>query len=143
MYLEFDVRLIGGNSKQGRVAIFTNGDWGTICEQGFGEYEAAVVCRQLGYHGPNPKIHNGIYFGGGIGPVHMQNLKCRRNANHIDDQCEWKIPNSGSNCDSHQRDVGVTCFDGKGTILYITKYIALVIYQVTLTLIPFIHIYNI
>ena len=34
---------------EGRVEICFHGNWGTICHYGWGESNAAVVCRQLGY----------------------------------------------------------------------------------------------
>ena len=34
---------------EGRVEICFSGNWGTICHYGWGEPDAAVVCRQLGY----------------------------------------------------------------------------------------------
>ena len=33
----------------GRLEIYLNGEWGTICEQGFGSDEAILACNQLGY----------------------------------------------------------------------------------------------
>lgn len=33
---------------EGRVEMCYNEDWGTICDNGFGRPEAAVVCSQLG-----------------------------------------------------------------------------------------------
>ncbi|KAL8583915.1 hypothetical protein ACOMHN_009668 [Nucella lapillus] len=36
-------------SRKGRVEVKINGTWGAICAEGFGEAEASVVCRQLGY----------------------------------------------------------------------------------------------
>jgi len=45
------VRLAGGSyPSQGRVEVYCNGQWGTICStSGFGSAEAETVCRQLGY----------------------------------------------------------------------------------------------
>ena len=34
---------------EGRVELFRHGHWGTICDSYFGDEEADVVCRQLGY----------------------------------------------------------------------------------------------
>ena len=45
------IRLQGGNdSNQGRVEIYCNGQWRTICADGFGSHNASTVCKQLGYN---------------------------------------------------------------------------------------------
>ncbi len=33
----------------GRLEIFINGQWGTVCDELFGITEAHVACRQLGF----------------------------------------------------------------------------------------------
>ena len=44
-----DVRLVGGpNQKEGRLEVKHNGQWGTVCNDGFTENAAKVVCRMLG-----------------------------------------------------------------------------------------------
>eukprot|EP00435_Cladocopium_sp_Y103_P035130 s947_g9.t1 len=35
----------------GRVEVFYNDHWGTVCKDGFGAVEAQVVCNELGLVG--------------------------------------------------------------------------------------------
>ena len=45
------IRLQRGTySNQGLVEIYCNGEWGTMCDDFFGYFEATVICRQLGYN---------------------------------------------------------------------------------------------
>lgn len=45
------VRLRGRGSTNyaGRVEIFHNGTWGTICDDAFDRRDAGVICRMLGF----------------------------------------------------------------------------------------------
>ncbi len=43
------VRLVdGAHENEGRLEICINGQWGTVCNDGFDIDAARVVCRQLG-----------------------------------------------------------------------------------------------
>ena len=47
---ENDVRLVDGNQKSnGRLEVCIHGQWGSVCETGFDEVDAQVVCRELGF----------------------------------------------------------------------------------------------
>ena len=46
-----DVRLLGGQSKyEGRVEFCYSGSWTSVCPIGWDYREAAVICRQSGFH---------------------------------------------------------------------------------------------
>ena len=59
------VRLIGGMSaNEGRVEVYHNDQWGTVCRNGWGDVDARVVCDQLGYFGEANAV-SGNQFGRG------------------------------------------------------------------------------
>jgi len=49
--LTVTVRLAGDNRSQnaGRLEIYYNATWGTVCNRGFDHTDAQVACSMLGY----------------------------------------------------------------------------------------------
>uniref|UniRef100_A0A7M4EC06 Serine protease 12 n=1 Tax=Crocodylus porosus TaxID=8502 RepID=A0A7M4EC06_CROPO len=106
LLLGLPIRLMDGeNKKEGRVEIFINGQWGTICDDGWSDKDAAVVCRQLGYKGP-ARARTMAYFGEGKGPIHVDNVKCTGNERSLADCIKQDI--GTHNC-RHSEDAGVIC----------------------------------
>ncbi|XP_055954622.1 scavenger receptor cysteine-rich domain superfamily protein-like, partial [Patella vulgata] len=79
------VTLVGGsNSMEGRVMVWHNGSFGRVCPDGFGQKEAHVVCRQLGFNnneGVDPDIN--VDFGKGSSPILVSNINCKGNESSL------------------------------------------------------------
>lgn len=99
------LRLVdGASANEGRLEVFHNGQWGTVCDDSFSaETDGFVACRQLGFAGadavtdPTP----------GVDPIWMDDVECTGSELRLVD-----CPFSGwgvENC-SHSEDVGLICF---------------------------------
>lgn len=49
---KIEYRLADGSELEGRVEVKYRGVWGTVCDDDFGNKEAAVFCNSLGFTGP-------------------------------------------------------------------------------------------
>ena len=105
------VRLInadGNPSHEGRVEVYFNYTWGTVCSNGWDIREANIVCRMLKYPfalGYKTSTHD--HYGEGSGPVWMSGLDCTGIENSLSD-CPHTGFTTSSHCD-HNMDVGVAC----------------------------------
>nr|XP_039256326.1 uncharacterized protein LOC120333043 [Styela clava] len=109
---EGKVKLVNGTSRGGRVEIFHNGEWGTICNDSWDEEDARVICRMLGFGPPTfwSPVQNNVtcplVYGQGKGKIWLDDTKCKGNELSIV-SCERNDWNK-HNCHHHE-DVGVTC----------------------------------
>ncbi|XP_043092107.1 scavenger receptor cysteine-rich domain-containing group B protein-like [Puntigrus tetrazona] len=70
------LRLAEGiDACSGRVEVFHNGQWGTVCDDDWGVSDGAVVCKEMGC-GNIKVITFGAYFGATSGQVWMNNVNC-------------------------------------------------------------------
>ncbi|CAI9171710.1 unnamed protein product [Rangifer tarandus platyrhynchus] len=100
------VRLVGGSGPhEGRVEIFHEGQWGTVCDDRWELRGGLVVCRSLGYKGVQ-SVHKGAYFGKGTGPIWLNEVFCFGKESSIE---ECRIRQWGVRVCSHDEDAGVTC----------------------------------
>ena len=78
IFADTHVRLTGHNvTYAGRVEVFSHGIWGRVLHifKTWGQKEAAVVCRQLGFPGVITALSYSA-FGEGSGPVMMSDVQC-------------------------------------------------------------------
>ena len=49
MVMLLTVRLVGGRHPyEGRLEVYYNDTWGTVCDDAFGSEDATVACKSLG-----------------------------------------------------------------------------------------------
>ncbi|XP_070801792.1 neurotrypsin-like [Pituophis catenifer annectens] len=109
------LRLVGGTkSFEGRVEIYHDGHWGTICDDQWDDKDAEVVCRHLDLSGFSRAV-SWAHFGKGSGSILLDEVECSGNELSLD-QCK-KSDWGKHNCD-HIEDAGVICdpFVAEGTI---------------------------
>ncbi|XP_073717227.1 scavenger receptor cysteine-rich domain-containing protein DMBT1 [Misgurnus anguillicaudatus] len=100
------VRLVNGsNSCSGRVEVYHNGTWGTVCVDSWDSTDAAVVCIEVGCPtGAEAKRYS--YFGPGVGTIWMDNVQCEGTEISLK---ECRFPGWASHNCNHSRDAGIIC----------------------------------
>ena len=90
------------------MEVHYNGEWGTVCDDGWDLNDAQVVCRQLGF-GTAIAARGKAFYGEGTGETWLDELNCTG--------IELTINNCSHNgwgnedC-SHREDSGVECLNG-------------------------------
>ncbi|XP_072039127.1 scavenger receptor cysteine-rich domain-containing protein DMBT1-like [Amphiura filiformis] len=101
------IRIVGGsNSNEGRVEIFHDNVWGTVCDDSWSLFDARAVCRQLGLPYSGARAITSAAFGQGSGQIWLDDVRCGSSERSLSD-CDhggWGVHNCG-----HAEDAGVRC----------------------------------
>ncbi|CAH1780876.1 unnamed protein product [Owenia fusiformis] len=97
-----DLRLVG-DTTSGRLEVFYNGQWGSVCDDNFDTSDAKVACRHLGMGSEGATYRT---IGGGTGPIWLDDMTCNGGEASL---FECKHRGWGSHDCGHGEDVGITC----------------------------------
>ncbi|XP_073726148.1 scavenger receptor cysteine-rich type 1 protein M130-like [Misgurnus anguillicaudatus] len=102
------LRLSGGKGLcSGRLEVYHNSVWGSVCDDLWDIRDAQVVCRQLGC-GAALSVDGNEAFGAGEGVVWMNRVECRGTEIHLWD-CPHVLKNH-TDC-SHKEQARLICAD--------------------------------
>ena len=122
MSLDNLLRLVGGSShSEGRVEVYYyNYGWGTVCDDGWDNTDAGVVCRQLGFGSSGTAIGS-AYFGQGSGPILLDSVTCSGSESTLA-SCGHLGVGVTRSC-YHSEDAGVRCTNSPGNLLFTHKWV--------------------
>ena len=101
------------NGDSGRVQVFYNNTWGTVCSETWDSVDAMIVCRMLGF---KPLITSvmaikvGSQFGSAsqLTPIWLSNIQCTGTESSLN-SCPQATVGLHTCVTGHTQDAGVYC----------------------------------
>ncbi|XP_009328143.1 PREDICTED: scavenger receptor cysteine-rich type 1 protein M130 [Pygoscelis adeliae] len=102
------LRLVNGNDCAGRLEVFYNGTWGSICSNRMSQLTAITVCKHLNC-GDGGEIATDFKYGRGSGPTWLDHIECTKQHSSLW-QCQ-SDPWDPQSCDNRAEETHISCTD--------------------------------
>ncbi|XP_025051094.1 antigen WC1.1-like [Alligator sinensis] len=101
-----DLRLVNGSDCAGRLEVFYNGTWGSVCSNQMTPVTARIVCKQLNC-GDDGEIAPDFAYGQGSGPMWLDRIECHKHHRSL-----WQClsePWDPKSCGTKAEETHITC----------------------------------
>ncbi|XP_065434787.1 scavenger receptor cysteine-rich type 1 protein M130-like [Chrysemys picta bellii] len=101
-----DLRLVSDSDCAGRLEVFYNGTWGSVCSNQMSGVTPAIVCKQLNC-GDGGQIAKDFEYGAGSGPTWLDHVACSEQNSSL-----WQCPSEPWNpksCDNRAEETHISC----------------------------------
>ncbi|XP_059582217.1 scavenger receptor cysteine-rich type 1 protein M130-like [Alligator mississippiensis] len=115
-----DLRLVNGDDCSGRLEVFYNGTWGSVCSSSMAQATVDIVCKQLGC-GNGGEFAEDYLYGQGSGPTWLDRVQCREQHSSL-----WECPSKPwdpHSCHDRGEETHITCA-GKKENTTLTRFVA-------------------
>ncbi|NXX21391.1 C163A protein, partial [Podargus strigoides] len=102
------LRLANGNGCAGRLEVFYNGTWGSVCSNRMSQLTAATVCKHLSC-GDGGEIAKDFKYGRGSGPTWLDHIECTEGHSSFW-QCQ-SDPWDPHSCNNRAEETHISCTD--------------------------------
>lgn len=100
------LRLVNGSGCAGRLEVFYNGTWGSICSNRMSQLTAVTVCKHLNC-GDGGEIERDFKYGRGSGPTWLDHIECTEQHSSLW-QCQ-SDPWDPQSCDNRAEETHISC----------------------------------
>ena len=101
------LRLVSGNSSnEGRLEVYNDGEWGTVCSDYWDYNDTKVACGQLGYTGVVESLTSLFPDGSSSQRIWLDDVRCTGGESKLTD---CRSNGLGNEDCTHSQDVGIIC----------------------------------
>ncbi|XP_064894276.1 scavenger receptor cysteine-rich type 1 protein M130-like isoform X2 [Columba livia] len=104
------LRLENSDGCSGRLQVFYNGTWGSVCSSSMTPDTVSLACKELGC-GDGGSLETGLPYGRVSGPAWLDYVQCGERTSSF-----WQCPSAPwdpRSCDNLQEETHITCNGGR------------------------------